>query len=162
MIIHGQWAVVVVAGGCELVMVVGGGSVVLWSLWPSRHIADGDVAPASRVSKGRGRVRWLTCIHVDSDDDLHRHCLDNVACPLTCHIVLIPSKRCSCRCCRPSLLFLSLLPSLPVVPSVWLVTWHCHVVVVVGVVERSWDVVMLVVVETKRRWSMMVVEKKRN
>ena len=54
-----------------------------------------------------------------------------------------------------------MLPSLPVVPSVWLVTWRCHVVVVVGVVERSWDVVMLVVVETKRRWSMMVVEKER-
>ena len=35
---------------------------------------------------------------------------------------------------------------------------HCSVV---GVVERSWDVVMLVVVETKGRWLMMVVEKER-
>ena len=36
-----------------------------------------------------------------------------------------------------------------------LVTWRCHVVVVVGVVERLWEVV----VETKQ-W-MMVVEKER-
>ena len=42
-----------------------------------------------------------------------------------------------------------LLPSVLVVPSVWLVTWHCHIVVVIGVVERLWDVAMLVVVETK-------------
>ena len=34
-------------------------------------------------------------------------------------------------------------------------TWRCHVVVVVGVVERLWEVV----VETKQRWWMMVVEK---
>ena len=34
-----QWAVVVVGGGCErLVMVVGGGGVVLWSLWPSAFV----------------------------------------------------------------------------------------------------------------------------
>ena len=82
-----------VGGGCELVMVVGGGGVVLWSLWPSRHVADSDVAPASRVSKGRGRVRWLTCIHVDSDDDLRRHCQDDVARPLTCQVILLPSNR---------------------------------------------------------------------
>ena len=37
-----------------------------------------------------------------------------------------------------------------------LVTWRCHVVVVVGVVERLREVV-----ETKRRQSMMVVEKER-
>ena len=35
-IVHGQWAAVVVGGGCEqLVMVVGGDGVVLWSLSPS-------------------------------------------------------------------------------------------------------------------------------
>ena len=95
-IVHGQWAVVVVGGGCErLVMVVGGGGVVLWSLWPSRHVADGNVTPASRVSKGRGRVRWLTCIHVDSDDDLRRHCQDDMARPLMCQVVFLPSNRCA-------------------------------------------------------------------
>ena len=57
------------------------------------HVADGDVAPASRVNKGRGRGSWLTCIHVDSDDDLCRHCQDNVARPLTCQVVLLPSNR---------------------------------------------------------------------
>ena len=31
---------------------------------------------------------------MDSDDDLRRHCLDDVARPLTCQIVFIPSKRC--------------------------------------------------------------------
>ena len=99
MIVHGQWAVVVVGGGCELVMVVGGGGIVLWS---SRHVADGDVAPASCVSKGRGRVRWLTCIHVDSDDDLRRHCLDDMAHLLTCQVVFNPSKRRAdvASCCR--------------------------------------------------------------
>ena len=96
MIVHGKWVVVVGGGGCErLVMVVGGGSVVLWSLWPSRHIADGDVAPASRVSKGRGRVRWLTCIVVDSDDDLRRHCQDDMARQRTSHVVFLPSNRCT-------------------------------------------------------------------
>ena len=39
MIVHRQWAAVVVGGGCEqLVMVVGGGGVVLWSLWPSAFV----------------------------------------------------------------------------------------------------------------------------
>ena len=98
-IVHGQWAVIVVGGGCELVMVVGGGGVVLWS---SRHVADGDMAPASCVSKGRGRVRWLTCIHVDSDDDLRRHCLDDMARLLTCQVIFKPSKRSAdvASCCR--------------------------------------------------------------
>ena len=59
------------------------------------------------------------------------------------------------------MVFLLSLPSVLVVLSVWLVTWHRHVVVIVGVVKRSWDVAMLVVVETKQRWSMMVVEKER-
>ena len=54
-----------------------------------------------------------------------------------------------------------MLPSVLVVPSAWLVMWRCHVIVVVGVVERSWDVAVLVVVETKWRWSMMVVEKEK-
>ena len=55
MIVHGQWAVVVVGGGCErLMMVVGGGGVVLWSF-----VADGDVAPGSRVNKGKRERRGL-------------------------------------------------------------------------------------------------------
>ena len=38
-IVHGQWAAVVVGSGCEwLVMVVGGGGVVLWSLWLSAFV----------------------------------------------------------------------------------------------------------------------------
>ena len=41
--------------------------------------------------KGKG-VRWFTWIHVDSDDDLCHHCLDDVACQQMCHIVLILSK----------------------------------------------------------------------
>ena len=50
MIVHGQWAVVVVVGGCEqLMMVVGGSGVVLWSF-----VTDGDVAPGSHVNKGEG------------------------------------------------------------------------------------------------------------
>ena len=50
--------------------------------------------PASCVSTGeRERYQGLTWIHVDSDDDLRRHCLDDVARLLTCQIVLIPSKR---------------------------------------------------------------------
>ena len=68
---------------------------------------------------------------MDSDDDLRRHCLDDVARPLTCQIVFILSKRC---------VILLLLPSVLVVPSVWLVTWRCHVVVVVEVVERLREV----------------------
>ena len=32
--------------------------------------------------------------YVDSDDDLRRHCLDDVARPLTCHVVFVPLKRC--------------------------------------------------------------------
>ena len=68
---------------------------------------------------------------MDSDDDLRRHCLDDVARPLTCQIVFIPSKRC---------VFLLSLPSVLVVPSVWLVTWCCQVVVVVEVVERLREV----------------------
>ena len=36
---HSQWVVGMVGGGCELlVMVVGGGGVVLWSLWPSAFV----------------------------------------------------------------------------------------------------------------------------
>ena len=44
-------------------------------------VADGDVAPTSRVNKGeRGKgVRWLTWISVDSDNNLHCHCLDDMA-----------------------------------------------------------------------------------
>ena len=57
------------------------------------HVADGNVAPASHVNKGRRRVSWLTCIHVDSDDDLRHHCQDDVARPLTCQVVLLPSDR---------------------------------------------------------------------
>ena len=38
-IVHRQWAAVVVGSGCErLVMVVGGGGVVLWFLWPSAFV----------------------------------------------------------------------------------------------------------------------------
>jgi hypothetical protein len=51
----------------------------------------------------------LTWINMDSDDDMHRHHLDNVACPLTCQVVAI----CHCHL------------------SIGLVAWHCHVVVVV-------------------------------
>ena len=55
-----------------------------------------------------------------------------------------------------------LLVSILVIPSVWLVMWCCHIVVIVGVVKWSQDVVILVVVvETKQRWWMMVVEKER-
>ena len=32
-------------------------------------------------------------------------------------------------------------PSVLVVPSVWLITWRCHIVAVVGVVEWLWEVV---------------------
>ena len=56
-------------------------------------VADGDVAPASRVNKGRGRVSWLTCIHVDSDNNLCHHCQDDVARPLMCQVVLLPSNQ---------------------------------------------------------------------
>ena len=38
-----------------------------------------------------------------------------------------------------------------------LVTWRCHIVVVIGVVEQLREVM----VETKQRWWMMVVEKER-
>ena len=68
---------------------------------------------------------------MDSDDDLRRHCLDDVAHPLTCQIVFIPSKRC---------VFLLSLPSVLVVPSVWLVKWRCHIVIVVEVVEQLREV----------------------
>ena len=107
MIVHGQWAVVVVGGGCELVMVVGSGGVVLWSLWLSHHVPDGNVAPASHVSKGRGRVRWLTCIHVDSDDNFRGHCLDNMARLLTCQVIFKPLKRSAdvASCCHSLLSF---------------------------------------------------------
>ena len=45
-----------VGGGCErLMMVVGGGGVVvLWSF-----VADGDMAPGSRVNKGKRERRGL-------------------------------------------------------------------------------------------------------
>ena len=44
MIVHRQWAVIVVGGGCEqLMMLVGDGGVVLWSF-----VANGDMAPGSR------------------------------------------------------------------------------------------------------------------
>jgi hypothetical protein len=49
--------------------------------------------------------------NVDSDDDLRRHRLDDVARSLTCQVVALSR--------RPS--------------SVGLVAWRCHVVVVVGV-----------------------------
>ena len=84
---------------------------------------------------------------MDSDDDLRRHCLDDMARQQTCQVIFKPSKQhlltwqVVAVCCRPS----------------WmeLVTWRCHVVVVVGVVERLSEVV----VETKQRWWTMVVEK---
>ena len=76
-------------------------------------------------------MRWLTYIHVDSDDDLRRHCLDDVARPLTCHIVFNLSKR---------FVFTLSSPSVLVGPSIWLVTWRCHIVVVVEVVERLQEV----------------------
>ena len=64
-------------------------------------------------------MRWLTCIHVDSDDDLRHHCLDDMARLLMWQVVAVR--------CRP----------------LWigLVTWRCHVVVVVWVVERLREVV---------------------
>ena len=68
---------------------------------------------------------------MDSDNDLRRHCLDDVARPLTCQIVFIPSKRC---------MFLLSLPSVLVVPSIWLVRWRCHVVIIVEVVEQLREV----------------------
>ncbi|KIK02709.1 hypothetical protein K443DRAFT_677435 [Laccaria amethystina LaAM-08-1] len=45
-----------------------------------------------------------------SADDMCRHCLDDLACPLTCQVITFHH-------CRS---------------SVGLVTWHCHVAVVVG------------------------------
>ena len=71
---------------------------------------------------------------MDSDDDLRCHCLDDMARLLMCQVVFKPSKRgvvawqvLAVRC-RPS----------------WmgLVTWRCHVVVVVGVVERLREVMV--------------------
>ena len=68
---------------------------------------------------------------MDSDDDLRRHCLDDVARLLMCHMVFILLKRCVFTLSSLSVL---------VVPSIWLVTWRCHVVVVVEVVERLQEV----------------------
>ena len=70
---------------------------------------------------------------MDSDDNLHHHCLDDVACPLTCHIIFILLK-----CC----VFMLLLSSVLVVLSIWLVTWHCHIVVIVEVVKWLQEVVV--------------------
>ena len=30
----------------------------------------------------------------------------------------------------------------PWVPFIWLVTWRCHIVVVIGVVEQLWEVIV--------------------
>ena len=76
-----------VGGGCEwLMMVVGGGGVVLWSF-----VADGDMAPDSHVNKRKGE-EGLTLVHVDSDNDLRHHCLDDMACLLMCQVVFKPLK----------------------------------------------------------------------
>jgi len=53
----------------------------------------------------------LTLINMNSNDMCH-HRLDNMACPLMCQVVAIRHHR----------------------SSVGLVTWRCHVVVIVGVV----------------------------
>ena len=132
---------VVVGGGCErLVMVVGGGGVGLWSLWlsafvgchcrTSPFIVRWHVSPVSCVNKEEGDGGLLLTstvsvdqrspfvVDVDSDDDWRRHCLDDVARPLMCQIVFIPSKW---------RVFLLSLPSVLIVLSVRLVTWRCHV-----------------------------------
>jgi len=70
----------------------------------------------------RGRGGMLTLINMNSDDMCH-HRLDDVAHPLMCQVVAIHCHR----------------------SSVGLVTWCCHVVVIVGVV-------LVVAVMTKWRW----------
>ena len=75
-------------------------------------------------------MRWLTYIHVDSDDALRRHCLDNVARPLTCHLVFIPLWSLSVRLRR------SVHLALPH-RCRWGAQW------VLVVVERLWDVVVV-------------------
>ena len=65
----------------------------------------------------------LTLINMNSNDVCHHH-LDNVARPLMCQVVAIHRHR----------------------SSVGLVTWCCHIVIIVGVV-------LVVAVMTKWRWS---------
>jgi hypothetical protein len=73
----------------------------------SCHIAIGAKSPAVHVRKKRGGVMLqLTQSHEDGDDDKRRHRLDDVARPLMCQVITV-----SC----PGLL-----------------TWHCHVIVVVA------------------------------
>ena len=87
--------------------VVASSGVVVHSSVVGCHVANGNVAPASCVSTGeRERCQGLTWIHVDSDDDLRRHCLDDVARLFTCQIVLIPSKRHSLMLSPPSVVVL--------------------------------------------------------
>ena len=71
---------------------------------------------------------------MDSDDDLRRHCLDDMAHLLTCQVVFKPSKW---RVVTWQVVAVRCHP-------LWigLVTWRCHVVVVVGVVERLWEMMV--------------------
>ena len=52
------------------------------------HIANSDVAPGSCVKRERWRV-MLTWNNENGDDDMRRHHLDNVACPLMCQVIVI-------------------------------------------------------------------------
>ena len=54
------------------------------------------------VNKGEEKTWGGSPAFMDSDDDLRRHCLDDVARPLTCQIVFIPSKRCVFTLSSPS------------------------------------------------------------
>ena len=112
-----------------------------WASVIGCHVANGNMAPASRVNTKKegeetaylnscGQWRRLA-------SSLSGWCGTSIDVPHHLHPVRT--------------VFL-LLPSVHVVLSVWLVMWHCHIVVVIGVVERLWDVAMLVVVETKHGW----------
>ena len=49
---------------------------------------EGDVAPACCVKKGEGKQNMRETAHlIDSDDEMCRHRLDDVARPLTCQVV---------------------------------------------------------------------------
>jgi hypothetical protein len=43
-----------------------------------------------RGRKGRG-IALLTCIDVDGDNNIHHHCLDDIASPQTCQVIVIRS-----------------------------------------------------------------------
>ena len=82
----------------------------------SCHVANGDMAPTSRMNRGGRGVRLLTLSNVDRDDNMCHHRLDNGACPLMCQVIftICRLKRRVYRACDVAL---------PHCPHHWGVQW---------------------------------------